>query len=101
MPKRKMKLTDFEDLQDELFMDKEFVKEYLSLNLRECNTSNIKDALCRIIKLQGGYAKVAKKAGITRQALHQKLAAKGRPAFDSILQIVRALGFELELSIKT
>ena len=97
MTKEKVKLTDFDALQDELFLDAEVVKEFISLSFSEGNIEHIKDALSRVIKIQGGFTLVAKRCGITRQALHQRLSSRGNPAFDSILQVMRVLGFELSV----
>jgi len=93
MTKKKTKLVDFEDLQNELFLDNGFVAANLSTSLREGDVSAFKESVYRLIKIHGGITAFAKKLGITRQALHQKISSSGRPTFASVQSILAVLGY--------
>lgn len=97
MTKKEIQLMDLDELMDRLFMDQEFVREYLSLNIREGDMTEIKECLRRVAKVQGGMTYTAKKMKTTRQALHAKLSVRGQPAFGSIVEILRVLGYQLDV----
>lgn len=42
-----------------------------------------------------GMTEIAKKAGLTRASLYKSLADGGRPRFDTIIKVTRALGCKL------
>jgi probable addiction module antidote protein len=42
-----------------------------------------------------GMTEIAKKAGVTRASLYKSLADGGRPRFDTIIKVTRALGCKL------
>jgi probable addiction module antidote protein len=44
-----------------------------------------------------GMSEVAKKAGVTRASLYKSLAEGGRPRFDTISKVAKALGCKLSV----
>ena len=53
-------------------------------------------ALGTVARARGGIAKLAEETGLQRQALHRALGEKGNPRLDTVLKVIRALGFSLE-----
>jgi probable addiction module antidote protein len=47
-----------------------------------------------------GMTEVARKAGVTREALYRALSAKGDPRLSTFLGVAKALGLEISLTPK-
>lgn len=45
-----------------------------------------------------GMARVAKKAGLSRESLYRALSADGNPEFATVLRVVEALGLKLTVA---
>ena len=58
------------------------------------NAAYIADALGIIARAQG-MSEVAKKAGVTREALYKSLSEDGDPRLTTLLGVVQALGLKL------
>lgn len=52
----------------------------------------------RIIARVKGVSALAKSAGITRQGLQRALSAKGNPRFDTLVPILRGIGYRLTVT---
>jgi probable addiction module antidote protein len=51
-----------------------------------------------VIARARGMSKIAKKAGLGRESLYKALSADGRPQFDTVVKVLRALGLKLTVS---
>jgi len=50
-----------------------------------------------VAKAQGGLAKLARKASVSRQALHEALSSKGNPRLRTFQSIIGSLGFRISV----
>ncbi len=69
---------------------------YLEACLEQANgdAAFIAKALGDIARAKG-MAQVARAAGLSRESLYKALSGERSPGFDTILKVIRALGFEL------
>ena len=75
----------------------ETIKEYLEIMLDENGIEGFQRALGHVAKAQG-MTEIAKKANVGRESLYKSLSETGNPRFDTIYNVLQALG--LTLSIK-
>ena len=54
-------------------------------------------ALGAVARARGGIAKLARDAGLSRQALHKALSEDGNPTLDTVLKVLRALGLHMRI----
>jgi probable addiction module antidote protein len=52
-------------------------------------------ALRRITEARGGFAKVARAAGIERESIHRALSARGNPRLSTLVAVTKAIGLRL------
>lgn len=82
--------------------DTEQACEYLEIAIEEYreddDTAAFLLALRNVVQAQGGFSKLAKNIGYTREHLYTALSNKGNPGFDLIGKVLHNLG--LSLSIK-
>src|SRR5207253_627175 len=64
----------------------------LDFVLREGEAGDLNLLLMAIAKAQGGLSKLALDTGLSRENLYGALSYEGKPRFETIQQIVRALG---------
>ena len=50
-----------------------------------------------VARARGGIAKLAREAGMSRQALHKALSADGNPTLETVLKVLKALGLHLRI----
>jgi probable addiction module antidote protein len=74
---------------------------YLKIALEEFKEDNDCQAFLLAIRnvaeAQGGIAKLAQKTKLNRQNLYKALSKKGNPGFNTIMNILQALGFRLAI----
>ena len=87
---------------------KEYLKEspenmigYLETALEEFENDGDLDALLlaikRISELKGGITELAKKTNLSRQNLYKIFSHKVNPRFDTLLKILKALGYTFSI----
>lgn len=86
---------------EKLRVDKKFSAIYLktafdALNYPEDEAVGLL-ALRAIAQAHGGLAKVAKEAGINREALYRALSPKGNPTFKTLQAVLRVTGARLSI----
>lgn len=54
-------------------------------------------ALGAIARARGGIGRVAREAGMNRQALHKALSDGGNPTLDTVLRVLKALGLQMRI----
>jgi probable addiction module antidote protein len=71
----------------------------VKLALREFEKDNDVDALLDTLRLvaqaQGGIAELARKASVSRQALHEALSPKGNPRLRTFQNVLGGLGLRM------
>lgn len=76
--------------------DSAFAAEYLKSALEDADEPKVLlIALRRITEARGGFAKVAKAAGIERESLYRALSARGNPRLSTLVAITKAIGLKL------
>lgn len=54
-------------------------------------------ALGAVARARGGIGKLARDAGMHRQALHKALSEDGNPTLDTVLKVLNALGLHIRI----
>jgi probable addiction module antidote protein len=54
-------------------------------------------ALGAVARARGGIAKLAREAGMNRQALHKALSENGNPTLETVLKVLKALGLQMRI----
>jgi probable addiction module antidote protein len=67
---------------------------YLEVALAEGDPALVSQALGAIARARG-IARIAKDAGLSREALRKALSPEGKPEFATILKVIHALGIRL------
>lgn len=57
----------------------------------------IASALGAVARARGGIAKLAREAGMNRQALHKALSEDGNPTLETVLKVLKALGLHMRI----
>ena len=81
----------------ELLTSDEAIQEYLEIAFEDGDTKDIAIALGNIAKAKG-MTKVAKEAGVTREALYKSLSENGDPKLSTLLGVMKALGLQLSVA---
>lgn len=81
------------DVAEHLQTDED-IKDFLENVIAEGDESDFIHALNTVARAKG-MTEIAKKAGVTRASLYKSLAEGGKPRFDTIYKVTRALGCKL------
>ena len=93
---KKIKISELPDFDMAQHLNsEEDIAAYLSIVIEGGDTSELAHALGVAAKARG-MSEVAKKAGITREALYKALRPNASPRFDTINKVCLALGVKLE-----
>ena len=93
---KKIKVSELPDFDVTHYLDSEqAIAEYLTVVMEENDPAFLAAALGDIAKARG-MTEVARKAGITREALYKALRPNSSPRFDTISKVCAALGVRLE-----
>jgi probable addiction module antidote protein len=96
--KSKTSVSHDEMMKRKLQGDPEFAIEYLKAALEDTDEPKVLlIALRRITEARGGFAKVAKAAGIERESLYRALSARGNPRLSTLLAVAKAVGLKLTI----
>ena len=81
--------------------DPKRAKLAVEVALEEFREDNDVDALLNILrviaKAQGGLTKLARKASLSRQALHEALSSNGNPRLRTFKSVIESLGFRISI----
>ena len=88
-------LPDFDPAEH--LRNAEDIAAYLSVILEEDDPSALPEALGTIARARG-MTELAKKSGITREALYRALRAGSNPRFDTIAKVIEGLGMKLTIT---
>ena len=86
------------DIQDYLNTEKDVI-EYLKVSLEEDTPEEFIRSMSNILKSRG-YAKIAKKIGVSREGLYKSFSGETDPRFGTIFKAVDSLGFRFSLVAK-
>ena len=73
---------------------------YLEAALEDGDQAVIMLALRHVAQAQGGIAKVARKAKLTREATYRMLSSTGNPELRSLAAVLSAAGLRLAVKVK-
>jgi probable addiction module antidote protein len=73
------------------------ITEYLNAVLAEGNDSDIIVAIGNIAK-STGMSKIANETGLSRPSLYKALSDGSKPQFETIMKVLRAIGFQIQIS---
>ncbi|MBK8453314.1 MAG: addiction module antidote protein [Thiofilum sp.] len=73
------------------------MQAYLDACVEEGDSALIAAALGDIARARG-MSRLAREAGLSREALYRSLSGEGNPEFSTILKVVKALGLKLTIS---
>jgi len=81
--------------------DPKRAKLAIEVALEEFREDNDVDALLNVLRLvakaQGGLAQLARKASVSRQALHEALSSKGNPRLRTFKNVIESLGLRISI----
>jgi probable addiction module antidote protein len=84
-------------LQLEFLKDPVEAHAYLKSVIEDGEIEYILIALNKVAKAQGGFTKLARKTGLSRENLYTALSPDGNPRFDSITKILHSLGLRMSV----
>src|SRR5476651_1682715 len=85
-----------EVMKKKLRDDPAFAAEYLKAALEDTDEPKVLlIALRRITEARGGFAKIARAAGIERESLHRALSSRGNPRLSTLVAVTKAIGLKL------
>ena len=96
---KKIKIKDLSkfDTVDYLGTKKD-IAAYLSAVLEDGDPALFVAAIGDIAKARG-MSDIAKKSGVTREALYRALKIEARPRFETVAKVVHALGMRLSINV--
>ena len=78
--------------------DSDAIAGYLRAAMLSGDAGFVADALGVVARAKG-MSKVATEAGMSRESLYRALSPKGNPEFGTVLGVLKALGFRLEVCV--
>ncbi len=92
---RKIRISELPEFDITEHLDSEVaIAEYLTIVMEENNSMELSAALGDIARARG-MMEIAKRAGITREALYRALRPGAHPRFETISRVCAALGVRL------
>lgn len=90
-----------EQIRISLLKDPMRAKAAIEVALEDFEKDNDVEAMLNTVRLvakaQGGLAKLARKASISRQALHEALSSKGNPRLRTFKNVIESLGLRISI----
>ena len=97
--KQKSTAIPFDEIRLKYLRDPKEAKYAVKLAIEEFEKDNDVEALLDTLRLvaqaQGGLAKLARKASVSRQALHEALSTKGNPRLRTFQNVLGGLGLRM------
>ena len=95
-----MPLETFEYDSTEFLGSEEAIAEYLLAASEDGNANHIARALGVVARARG-MSDLSRNTGLTRPALYRALSGDGNPEFGTIAKVAEALGYRLNLVLKS
>lgn len=70
---------------------------YLNTALEDGDPAVLLEALRNVAQARGGMGALAKAAGVSRESLYRTLSRRGNPKIETIMELLRALGFKFRV----
>jgi len=90
-----------EKIHLEFLRDRESARLAIEVAIEEFQKDNdveaLLDTLRLVAKAQGGLAKLARKASVSRQALHEALSSNGNPRLRTFKNVIESLGLRISI----
>ncbi len=97
IPLREISLSIYQDRKAARFAIKLALEEFEKDN----DVEALLDTLRLVAKAQGGLAKLARKASVSRQALHEALSPRGNPRLRTFQNVLGSLGLRMTVKPAT
>ena len=99
--KQKSSAIPFDEIRLKYLRDQKEARYAVKLALEEFEKDNdvevLLDTLRLVAQAQGGLANLARKASVSRQALHEALSPKGNPRLRTFQNVLGGLGLRMTL----
>lgn len=89
-----------EYLKDDIELQKEYISELINQYIIDNNADVFLGSLQSLIKLHGSISEFSKKCGINRTYFYKLFKKEVTPEFPTIMVIIKALGFDIELRLR-
>jgi probable addiction module antidote protein len=90
-----------EKIHLEFLRDRESARLAIEVAIEEFQKDNdveaLLDTLRLVAKARGGLAKLARKASVSRQALHEALSSNGNPRLRTFKNVIESLGLRISI----
>jgi len=96
MPKLKVSKFDIAEYLD----DEVMIEEYLNNAFEEGNTADLITAIGHIAKAKG-MTRIASDTGMSRPSLYKALSKGSKPQFETIQKVIKALGGNLSVNMRS
>jgi probable addiction module antidote protein len=97
--KQKSTAIPFDEIRLKHLRDRKEAQYAVKLAIEEFEKDNdvesLLDTLRLVAQAQGGLAKLARKASVSRQALHEALSPKGNPRLRTFQNVLGGLGLRM------
>ena len=94
------KYRSYDQYLIESLKNPEEASAYLKASLEEALETNemsiFQLAVRDVVEAQGGIAKVSSEMDVGRESFYKTLSPKGKPRFATIMQALKACGFEMD-----
>jgi probable addiction module antidote protein len=97
--KKRAGLRSFGHYLTEELKDPKFAVEYLRASLRDGDKEDFAQAVRDVVKARGNVSSFALSAGVTRKTVHKMLSGKGDLTFNSLSQILSAIGGRFDVAL--
>ena len=71
----------------------------LRINTLKISPEEFLKTISNVLKFEG-YAKIAKKIGVTREGLYKSFSGKSKPRFETIYKTIDSLGLKFDIVLK-
>lgn len=82
--------SDYLKTQDDIY-------HYIDSALEDGHPKVLLEALKNIAKAKGGMGSLAEETGLNRESLYKTLSQDGNPRYETLIAIIKALGFRLSI----
>lgn len=96
----KSKFRSIDQLLEEYLQNPEFAMSFLNQALADEDVEAFKLSLKDIIRVHGKISDLAKEAHLSRGTLYKLMTGKGQAEIGTILKLIHALGYNLNVTRK-
>ena len=98
--KKKAGVRSFGHFLTKELKNPKFAVEYLRASLRDGDQEDFAQAVRDVVKARGNISSFAVSAGVARKTVHKMLSGKGDLTFNSLSQILGALGGRFDVAFE-